>query len=216
MLVGKGALSFRAFQVNGKGSVPTTERLLGRLDQFAFAGIDTVEEGHQHGWVAPDHLFDGDFHAAKIYRGQYAVFALRIDTRKVRGPVLAAHTAIAIQDVLDAEGLERLSGRRKREIKQEVKRELLAETPPVQRAYGVFWNVRSRRAYLQSTSKTVIEAFRSLFERTFELTVEPSMPGVRAAAYAHENGRLEALKDARPLTLNLTKLGVREPELATV
>ncbi|MBL4850474.1 MAG: recombination-associated protein RdgC [Planctomycetes bacterium] len=216
MLVGKGALSFRAFQVSGKGSVPTTERLLGRLDQFAFAGIDTVEEGTQHGWVAPDHLFDGDFHATKIYRGQYAVFALRIDTRKVRGPVLAAHTAIAIQDVLDAEGLERLPGRRKRDLKNEVKRELLAETPPVQRAYGVFWNVRSRKVYLQSTSKTVIENFRSLFERTFELTAEPFMPGLRAAAYAHEHGKLEALKDARPLALNLTKPGVREPELVSV
>ena len=216
MLVGKGALSFRAFQVSGKGSVPTTERLLGRLDQFAFAGIDTVEEGAQHGWVAPDHLFDGDFHATKIYRGQYAVFALRIDTRKVRGPVLAAHTAIAIQDVLDAEGLERLPGRRKRDLKQEVKRELLAETPPVQHAYGVFWNVRSRKVYLQSTSKSVIEAFRSLFERTFELTAEPAMPGARAAAYANEHGKLEALKDARPLTLNLTKPGVREPELVAV
>lgn len=214
MLVGKGALSFRAFQVSGKGSVPTTEKLLGKLDQFAFAGIDTVEEGSQHGWIGPDHLFDGDFHATKVFRGRYAVFALRIDTRKVSGPVLAAHTAVAIQDVLDAEGLERLPARRKRDIKQEVKRELLAETPPSQRAYGVFWNLKARRIYLQSTSKAVVEAFRGLFERSFELSLEPSLPGVRAAAFAHEQGKVEALKDARPLSLNLLKPGARELELA--
>lgn len=216
MLVGKGALSFRAFQVSGKAAVPKTERLLEKLDQFAFAGIDTVEEGSQHGWVGPDHLFDGDFQPTKIFRGRYAVFAHRIDTRRVNGAVLAAHTAIAIQDVLDAEGLELLPARRKRDIKQEVKRELLAETPPAQRAYGVFWNLRSRRIYLQSTSKTVIESFRALFERSFELTLEPSLPGQRAAAYAQAQGRLDALKDARPLSLSMIKPGAREPELAGV
>ena len=204
MLVGKGALSFRTFLVGGKESAPKNDRLLERLEQFAFAGIEASEEGSVSGWIAPDHLFDGDFNMDKCFRGRYALFALRIDTRKVNATLLQAHTAIAIQAALQEEGLEKLPGKRKREIKLEVKRQLLAETPPAQRAYGVFWNLRARKVYLQSTSKTVVEDFRAVFERTFELSLEPQVPGIQAASYAREHDLLGALKDARPASLAVT------------
>jgi recombination associated protein RdgC len=204
MLVGKGALSFRSFNVvKGKKSVPLTDRILERLDQFAFSGIETTEEGIQTGWVGPDHLFDGDFSAIKLFRGRFTLFAFRVDTRRVPGPVLAAHIAVAIEEVMESEGLEKLGAKRKREIKQQVKRELLAETPPAQRAYGVFWNLKARRVYLQASSKTVVEAFRALFERTFEISLEPQGPGLVAAAWAQDNDRLQALREARPMSLAL-------------
>lgn len=201
MLVGKGSLTFRSFDVSGKNATPTKERILERLETFSFAGIDTIEEGSTYGWVAPDHLFDGDFDVAKVFRGRYALFAFRVDTRRVPGPLLQAHTAIAWRAALEAEGLERLSARQKREIKQDVKRQLLAETPPAQRAYGVFWNLRGRRVFLQNTSKSVVEAFRSLFERSFELELTPRLPGLQAAAFARAAERLDPLKNARPLDL---------------
>jgi len=201
VLVGRGALSFKTFEVSGKNPTPSHERLLERLEQFAFAGIDAQEEGAVHGWVAPDHLFDGDFASPKVFRGQYALFALRIDTKKVPGPVLAAHTALAIAAACEADGVEKLPAKQKRDLKREVKRQLLAETPPVQRAYGVFWNVRARKVFLQSTSKAVVEAFRALFERAFELNLEPHSPGMRAAQFARERGLTQALREARPLAL---------------
>ncbi len=210
MLIGRGALTFRAFEVSGKNANPSKERLLERLDTFSFAGIETVEEGSNYGWVATDHLFDGDFNVAKIFRGRFALFAFRVDTRKVPAALFHAHTAIAIQAAMEAEGLDKLPARQKREIKQETKRQLLAETPPAQRAHGVFWNVKKRKLYLQSTSKAVVEAFRALFERTFECSLTPTIPGLLAANYAKENGLLAPLKDARPveLTLRETALAV--------
>ncbi len=211
MLVGKGALSFRTLHVSGKHAVPSKERLLKRLETFSFAGIETTEEGSNYGWLAPDHLFDGDFNVAKIFRGRYALFAFRVDTRKVPGALLTAHTAIAMQAAMEAEGLDKLPARQKREIKQDIKQQLLAETPPTQRAYGVFWNLKTKRVFLQNTSKSVVEAFRSLFERTFECSLTPHIPGLQAANYARENGLLSPLKDARPVELNL-----REPALASV
>lgn len=210
MLVGKGSLSFRTFLVSGKESNPGHQAIVNRLEKYSFSGIQLEDEGSQHGWVGPDHLFDGDFNTAKVFRGRYAVFALRIDTKKVSGPILQAHTAIAVQAALEAEDLEKLPARRKREIKLEVKRQLLAETPPAQKAYGVFWNVEGRKIHLQNTSKTVVEAFRSLFEQSFKCALEPLVPGIQAASYARENGLMKELKDARPLELTLT------PELAMV
>ena len=79
--------------------------------------------------------------------------------------------------------------------------EKLAETPPSQRAYGVFWNVKGKRICLQTTSKTTNEHFRGFFERAFDLSLEPALPGLAAAAFAKEQGTLEALQEARPLSL---------------
>lgn len=207
MLVGRGALTFKTFRVSGKNPTPNHERLLERLERFAFAGIDVQEEGSVEGWVAPDHLFDGDFATPKVFRGRYAVFAMRVDTRKVPGALIEAHTALAVAAACEAEGVEKLGAKQKREIKRDVKRQLLAETPPQQRAYGVFWNVAARRVFLQATSKGVVESFRALFERTFELNLEPLVPGMQAAEYAREQGLLPSLREARPLEL----VGDREP-----
>lgn len=201
MLVGRGAMTFRQYAVGGKSAAPSAEKIVERLDAFAFTGLGEAEEGSVVGWIGGEHLFDGVFNVDKSLRGPYAVFALRVDTRKVNGALLNAHTAVEVAAVMEAEGLERLGGARRREIKQEIKRRLLKETPPSQKAYGVFWNVKARRVYLQTTSKGVHEQFRGFFERCFDVSLEPQVPGVIAAAHAKANGSLEALKDARPMQL---------------
>lgn len=205
MLVGRGSLSFRCYEVSGKQPTPQDDKVLERLDAFAFTGLGEAEEGSAVGWVGPDHLFDGAFTADKVMRGPYVVFALRVDTRKVSGPLLAAHTAVEIASVMEAEGLEKVSGSRKREIKLQIKQKLLAETPPSQKAYGVFWNVKAKKMYLQTTSKTVNEHFRGLFERCFDLSLEPVLAGLQAATYAKEQGLLDALTEARPSRLPVTQ-----------
>ncbi len=207
MLVGRGSLTFRCYAVGGKSAMPSGEKIVERLDAFAFTGLGDAEEGSVVGWIAGEHLFDGAFDIDKVMRGPYAVFALRVDTRKVNGALLNAHTAVEVAAVMEAEGLERLGGARRREIKQEIKRRLLKETPPSQKAYGVFWNVRARKVYLQTTSKTVHEHFRGFFERCFDASLEPQVPGVTAAAYAKANGLMESLKDVRPMQLTPTAPG---------
>ena len=202
MLVGRGAMTFETYTLSGKNSAPTPEQVLERLHTFAFAGIEIQEEGAVQGWIGPEHLFDGAFLEDQVMRGPFAVFALRIDTRKVPGPLLQAHLALQELAACEAEGVERLNGRQRRELKLQVKAELLAELPPTQRAYGVFWNLRERRVHLQSTSKGVIKGFTQLFERSFELELEPRAPGVRAAEYAQANNVLQTLREARPLDLS--------------
>ena len=205
MLVGKGSLTFRTYTIAGKKPLPKLETVLEKLEQFAFTGLGESEEGSMAGWIGPQHLFDGRFNLDTVFRGPYAVFALRIDTRKVPGPVLNAHTAVAVDAEMEAEGLERLSASRRREIKQQVKHDLLESYPPAQKGYGVFWNLKARKIHLQSTSKTVNEAFRTLFERSFDCELVPQMPGLTAASYAREHDTLDALQDARPLEINATK-----------
>ena len=204
MLVGKGALTFRAFEVSGKNPVPGLDRILERLDTFSFKGVSPGDVGAARGGIGPDHLFDGAFTHDKIFRGPYALFALRVDTVRVPGPLVAAHTALEIEAIMEAEGLERVGRARKQEIKQEIRRRLMAEMPPAQRSYGIFWSLKRQRVYLQSTSKPVVEHFLALFTRAFELDATPLIPGVLAANHARDKDLLPVLRDAQPSSFDVS------------
>ncbi|MEZ0230070.1 MAG: hypothetical protein ACAI25_15715, partial [Planctomycetota bacterium] len=154
-------------------------------------------------WIAPDHLFDGEFDAIKMGRGHYMCFALRIDSRKVPGSLLAAHIAMEEKAWKEANAAEKIPGAKRREIKREIKAKLLEETPPSQRAFGVFWRVKSKKLFFQSTSKGANNELIELFARTFDLGLEPQLPSLIAHEVASENDRLSALGDATPLKLTL-------------
>src|SRR4051794_21851962 len=138
MLVGRGALTFRTYKVTGKKPNPAAEAIAEKLSSFRFTGLGGADEGTASGWIGPDHLFDGDFDAAKLMRGHFACFALRIDSRKVPGGLLAAHVALEEKAWSDANDGNNVPAGKRREIKREVRAKLLAELPPTQRAFGVF------------------------------------------------------------------------------
>lgn len=197
-ILSKGAMSVRAFRLTKN---PGQDFALAQLEAGAFAAPESCEEGTVAGWVGPDHLFDGDFNAARVRRGPYLVFGLRVDTRRVPAPVLQAHTQIAIEEVLESEGLQRLPARRRREIKLQTKRELLAEVTPAQKAYGVFWNLESRRVFLASTSRTVVEIFRARFRQSFDTGLEELSAHHLTSKLAEQLGARAELLDARALNL---------------
>lgn len=201
MLVGRGSLTFRTYRVSGKNPQPEPKTVCSKLDKFKFSGLGASDEGTASGWVAPDHLFDGDFEDAKIMRGPFATFALRIDTRKVPSGLLNAHVALEEKAAREASGQDRVPPAERRRIKRDVKAKLLKETPPAQRAFGVFWKVRERKLYFQTTSKTPNTELIELFARTFDLELVPSLPGSMAHDVAREHDLVSGLTDAKPMKL---------------
>lgn len=205
MLVGRGSLTFRTYRVTGKNATPSPEAIAEKLANFRFTGLGSADEGTASGWIAPEHLFDGEFNKDTMQRGHYMCFALRIDSRKVPGSLLAAHIAMEEKAWKEANGTDKIPGGKRREIKRDIKAKLLEETPPTQRAFGVFWRVKSKKLFFQSTSKGANAELQELFDRTFELSLEPQLPSLIANEVAEENGRLPALGDATPLKLTLTE-----------
>jgi hypothetical protein len=102
----------------------------------------------------------------------------------------------------EANGADKIPGAKRREIKRDIKAKLLEETPPTQRAFGVFWRVRSKKLFFQSTSKNANNELIELFARTFDLGLEPQLPSLMAHEAAEEGGKLTALGDATPLKLS--------------
>lgn len=201
MLVGRGSLTFRTYRVTGKNATPSAETVAEKLAAFRFTGLGGADEGSASGWIAGEHLFDGEFDAMKLFRGHFACFALRIDSRKVPGALLAAHVALEEKAWKEANGTDKVPGGKRREIKRDVKAKLVEELPPTQRAFGVFWRVKARKLYFQSTSKGANQELLDLFQRTFELELEPQMPSLIAHEVAQDADRLPALADAAPMRL---------------
>lgn len=206
MLVGRGSLTFRTYRVTGKKSHPKPEEIAEKLSSFRFTGLGSADEGSATGWIAPEHLFDGDFDAAKLMRGHFACFALRVDSRKVPSSLLTAHCALEEKAWADANGGEAPPAAKRREIKREIRAKLLAEMPPVQRAFGVFWRVKQGRLYFQSTSKGANEELQDLFARTFDLALDPQLPANLAQDSIGEgeeaSEKLNHLEGATPLRLS--------------
>ncbi len=208
MLVGRGSLTFRTYRVSGKNATPTAEAVAEKLAAFKFNGLGNADEGMASGWIAPEHLFDGEFDPIKMMRGHYVCFALRIDTRRVPGGLLAAHVAMEEKAWKEANGTDKIPGGKRREIKRDLKAKLLEETPPTQRAFGVFWRIRSKKLFFQSTSKGANNELVELFARTFDLSLEPQLPSLLAQEVAQEENRLSALGDATPVKLTLVGASV--------
>ena len=97
-------------------------------------------------------------------------------------------------------------------IKRDVKERLLAETPPSQKAFGVFWRVRAKKLYFQSTSKGPNQELIELFARTFDLELVPVLPGAIADDVAKEKELEAGLAEVEPMKLNIDgkKKAVRE------
>ena len=145
----------------------------------AFRPIDDTADEVSMGWTSYENMEDMEWSEAPPDKGPYAFFCLRRDTRKVAPALLKKKVNEALAEELEnfqAEGYHAVPRDRKKEIKEQVKLRLLAQTHPVPETHDVCWNLRDGTVYLASTSNKIVEAFFELFEATFGLQLEPLRP----------------------------------------
>lgn len=197
MIVGKGSLTFRSYNILGANPVQDPEHLIEKLDQFAFDGF-VGEEGKARGWMSVEHLLDVDFTWEKNCRGPFVIFGLRLDQRKVPPAIYKAHCLLELKATREALGTDKVPLDERRDIRRRVRQQLLADSTPTSRAFSVIWNVKRRRLYFGSTSPAVIADFTELFQRSFELNLEPRNPTNFAMDYARDHEMLDAFNDMIP------------------
>lgn len=153
--------------------------ILPQLRRKAFQEIENTTDERGFGWVSFEDMLDSDFISAPVQKGEYHVFTMRLDTRRISPAVYKKHVQIASREAL-AKARERgrkfLSKDERQEIKDQVKLRLLARTFPVPATFDVVWAMRSNRVLLASVSPKVRELFVDLFTQTFDLNLEPLTP----------------------------------------
>jgi DNA recombination-dependent growth factor C len=171
--------SFVRYRVQGQIPKELWTGLEDRLKNFAFQDIDHTSDERSFGWVSIDNMLDTEWSQASPFKGEFAAFALRLDTRRLSPAVFKKHYQIALEDLtagMKEQGTPFVGRERKKELREQVRLKLLGRTLPVPAVFDVTWNMQNNRVCLASTQEKVRRLFEDLFTQTFELHLEPLTP----------------------------------------
>lgn len=172
-----------------------------RLTEYSFRDIDNTIEERSFGWVGFEDMLDSALASAPPQKAHYLAFALRLDTRRIAPAVFKKHFRLALdrmrEQVKDPGAGRRFFSRDDlRELREQVKQQLLGKTLPVPAVFDVVWNLDTHVVYLASTRAKTRDMFEELFARTFEAHLAPLTPYFAALDILGEKARpdLDALE----------------------
>lgn len=172
----KGATALTVYQTTQASQI--TDELLQR---FALLLIDGTADERGQGLVPFDTPLDHtSWPMAQNFAGHFALFCLRVDTRRIPAAVMKKHLTEAMakeKESMAATGKVFISKDRKREIKEQVKLRLLTRTEPAPAVVEVAVDRMSGRVFFGSTAAKMKDTFVGLWfamtgERLAEQTPE--------------------------------------------
>lgn len=144
-----------------------------------FTPIDDTPDVLSYGWTPVGDINDLDFQET-IARGEYMLWAMRVDKRSIPSSVMRNEVSKVVKDELQRTGREFLSRERLGEIKEQVSLRLRSKMPPTPKTVQVVYDPSAKQVYVGSTSKTDIEYFIDLVQDTFGEVALPWNPADHA------------------------------------
>ncbi|MCR4666780.1 MAG: recombination-associated protein RdgC [Desulfovibrio sp.] len=172
------------------------------LKKYAFHDIDDIPEERSFGWVCFDDMLDTEWRTAQPYKGEYIVFSLRLDTRRIPAGVIKKHLTLAVREELQrlAQFNKKFIAReRKKEIKEQVILRLRQRFLPVPAEFNVIWSIKKNEIWFASTQGKMIDLFMDYFQQSFELNLEQITPSILAEVMLDESSLagLDTLEETR-------------------
>ncbi|NDY43285.1 recombination-associated protein RdgC [Dissulfurirhabdus thermomarina] len=156
---------------------------------------DTAER--RSGWAAVAHPLEEGVTLADMAFGDYLVLALRVDERRLPAAVLKKHCLREEARVAAETGRRRLPRQHRAEIRERVRRSLLARALAVPKTADFTWHVSTGQVLFLSCQTGLREAFEDLFLRTFERRLHPVVPYLLAQELLPDVDRRRALAELR-------------------
>ncbi len=198
-MLNKSSLSICRFRSLGDKPDVMAPEFRETIEKFSVENmIATVEMGGRAGWTGPQHFFDTDFELENIYHEPYLTLGLRVDKKKVPGALFRAMCLREEQAWRKEADAERVPPKKRREIREQCRAELLAEVNTSYAQVDWFWNVQTRLVGVGSFSKGALDIFVDLFERTFETELEPLNPYTQGCALLGTEDELGLLVACEP------------------
>jgi len=192
--------SFCRYRLHGAVPSPFGEEFHRRLTEGRFLPLHADEE-RTYGWVTADNLLVTDFDVDRVVRGEYAAFALRVDQRRVNARLLRAQVDLEVGARLkaarDAGGPARLGREERKELREDLHRNLMRETNPSIDASTVLLHPRRKIVTVLSLARRANELVRLHFLDTFEATLVPLTPWQRSLELLEDDVKAGAA-DLRP------------------
>ena len=196
----QGSVSLKRFLV--LGPVPDEKDLLAGLEQDQFRAFQDGLEEERAGWcdwrnplITPP---DGDW----VGQDRFAVFALRIDTRRVPTTLLKAHVDLRLQSLQKEKDLAFVGKEARISLADEVKVELLRKVLPTPRVVEVAWDLKGGILWTTASSAKAQGVLTTLFIKSFGCEIHPLAPLVLSGRLCPDLS-VEALMGMDPLDLEL-------------
>lgn len=143
----------------------------GAIERYRFPLSDDREEVEEVcGWTAPGEAFAAP-EGVSLVSPPYLLLSFRLDRRTVPSKLLNHRRQREEESLTRERGVERLSRREKREIRERLHRSLLRQTLPSIRVFDMIWHVGEGRVLFTGSGQRVRQLFAELFERTFGRTL---------------------------------------------
>ena len=171
-----------------EGKLPSAhgEAFLKALEAQRFRSIeDAASEDASFGWVTPGDPTGETFSADDLELGEAVWLRMRSDRKRLPASWVAIYRAAA-----ERSSGKKLTVREKRELKQDLLEKLLPRVLPSVTFVDALWLAEAKCVVLFSTARAQLEAFDSLFCKTFDARLLAADPYVLAL----RSGITEALQ----------------------
>jgi len=197
-----GSLSFRRFAVIGKSPASPDQSLLDCLSEHALRpGEFGVPEETEYGWSGGRHVLDAQFSFEHNVFADALHFALRIDRNKVPGELKKAWQIMDEEAAAASNPSGFISKNQKREVKDGIRRkvddELRSGKFRRSKLLPILWDLQGGILYCNATGSS-FEKLAEIFERTFDLKLQPLTAGSLALRLLEPHGRKRDYEDFRP------------------
>ncbi len=186
-------VSITRYQVMGQLAEPLMETLSRLLTQNAIVEIDDEDMDQSAGWTSFEDPFDPNFTGSSFVIGSQFIFSFRMDKKTIPSKVVNKRYRQEMTKRLKESGKEFLSRNEKKQIKEDVIRELSLRIPATPNVYDVLWNYEKYSLWFFSTQKSANETFEIFFTKSFKLNLVRRFPYTAA---------LELLTDSEKDMLN--------------
>lgn len=197
-----GSVSFRRFVVSGKGADAVGQKHLDLLEAHVLKpGEFGVPEEEEWGWCGGRHVLDAKFSFDHNVFNDCLHFALRVDTNRFPGAMKKAYEAMEEDAVAATTQNGFVSKAQKKDVKDLVNKRIEEELKSGKfrrsKLVQVLWDLPNNTVY-STASGGSFEKLADLFERTFELKLEPMSSGTIALAQCEKKGKRREYEDTRP------------------
>lgn len=177
-----GTVTFARFGVEPAEAFPTdVRRWLSRgLRARAFEPIDKhTEEERAAGFVELEDHGATEFSPGRLFYGEHALLAWRIDTLKVRASALKAELAQWAAAFEEEHGRAPAKGE-KAERRAALRQSMRMQAEPVTKVYDVSWNLKAQQLQIWVSSRKVVDEIALTMESCFRIKLHAQVPSVVA------------------------------------
>ncbi len=167
---------------------------------------ENSEEEKSVGWVSLGNITGTKTVSSDFLRQEYIALSLRIDTKKVPGPILKTASLREENRIKELTKRDKLSSAEKKEIRENIKQKLIKRTFPNTALFEVCWNINEKKVWFSSSSENACVEFTELFNATFGLHLRQLFPYTIALGFPFSEEKTQRIDNTFPCDLRYMEL----------